>query len=58
MKYRKRGGFGDDTDYIEIQEDGEGFIVMKSGRRKPMHWREVRRVEEFVEDGDWELIDG
>jgi hypothetical protein len=55
-RYRRIGGFNDDTDYVELQDDGEGFLVTVTGKRKPMHWREVRNIPFAVEYGDWEEI--
>jgi hypothetical protein len=57
-KFRKVGGFKDDTDYIEVHDNGDVFLVTLDGRRVMQDHRFARNVYDGLEYGtlDWEEV--
>ena len=55
-KFRKVGGFGDSTDYLEVSDDGS-TTVSRLGRREAAPSYPLEACLAHVADGDWYEMD-
>lgn len=52
-RFRNEGGFHDDTDYIQIQPNGDAYIVKINGFSEKTISYDLDRCISFVNEGAW-----
>ncbi len=55
-KFKHVGGFGNETDYIYVDDDGVGFIVLTTGFTYKAELYTLEKCLSFVEKGFWEEV--